>query len=265
MLMSYFGRLARTLARRHGFELVPLGRQSSDSLWPSWVDHLQARMPVQTVFDVGANRGQTVHWFRPMFPEAKIYSFEPAQEPYRTLLDLAAIDPLLVPVQLALGERSGEAELFENSSDTTNSLLQNSDAAGIYTPAHMCIPRGHTTVPLSRLDEFCEQSGIEQIDVLKLDVQGYERAVLDGAGAMLAPDRIRGIYLEMLFVSYYREQCWADELLALLRQRGYRLFGFCGVSFDAKQGWRWADAMFLPTEMVPTEAAQALRNDTARL
>lgn len=247
--MSLLTRLRQGVRRglnRLGYDLVrhpPAAR--SDELWPAWVAALRAGGPIETVFDVGANRGQTIEWFRPLFPGAVIHAFEPHPPAYRDLVRNTVGDPGVRPLALALGERNGTATLFENSSDTTNSLLQNADLAARYTPAHMGVPQGSTEVPLERLDSYCTRTGISRIDVLKIDAQGYERRILEGAGDLLRPDRIRGVFLELLFVDYYRGQAWGGELIELLRARGYRLFGFAGVSFDPRQGWRWSDAMFV--------------------
>lgn len=238
-------RRARTLTTRLRPRASSSPAARSDELWTAWATRLAVEAPVETVFDVGANRGQTIKWFRPLFPEATIHAFEPFPAAFDDLVAATAEDPLVRPVQVALGTTSGEQTLYINSADTTNSLLENSEKTGLYTPANMAIPQGETRVPMQRLDAYCEQHGVERIDVLKLDVQGYERQVLEGAGQMLHPSRTRGLFLELLFVEYYKDQCWGDELLAMTRERGYRLFGFAGVSFDEDQGWRWSDAMFV--------------------
>lgn len=223
-------------------------RAASDALWPAWAERLASSAPITTVFDVGANRGQTIKWFRPLFPRASIHAFEPFPAAYEDLCVATRDDPLVRPVPLALGAEAATSCLHENSTDSTNSLLPNSPQTVLYTPAHMCIPQGTIEVEVDRLDDYCTRQGINTIDVLKLDVQGYELRVLEGAGAMLNPSTIRSVYLELLFVEYYEDQCWSDEVMAHLRDHGYRLFGFCGVSYDEEQGWRWADAMFIGTE-----------------
>lgn len=238
-------RVLRRGLRRLGYDLVRYPGGRCDALWPAWVDLLRQGGEIQTVFDVGANRGQTIAWFRPLFPQAQIHAFEPFAPAFSELCAVAKGDPKVKPVRLALGERSGSATLHQNSHDTTNSLLVNAPDARLHTPPHMCIPSGESTVPLERLDHYCSAAGIDRIDVLKIDAQGYERHILSGAGEMLRPSIIRGLFLEVMFVDYYQGQSWCGELLELLRGRGYRLFGLAGVSFDVRQGWRWADAMFI--------------------
>jgi len=50
------------------------------------------------------------------------------------------------------------------------------------------------------------------------------------------------------FVNLYEGQAWGGELLELLRARGYKVFGFTEITFDHANGWKWADAMFLPDQ-----------------
>ena len=52
------------------------------------------------------------------------------------------------------------------------------------------------TVRLSTLDEYCAEQGIEQIDLLKLDVEGHELAVLRGGQKMIQEGRIKRIQFE---------------------------------------------------------------------
>lgn len=239
--------------RSWGYDIVRFHPQRpppmlGDPLRRAWAERLGGAHTVRTVFDVGANRGQSIPWMRRVFPQALIHSFEPCATPFQVLAERWRHDANVCPVQLALAERAGEAELFENSDDTCNSLLPNSPLIETHAPMHMVQARGSTRVRLERLDAYCQQAGIGCVDVLKIDAQGYERHILNGAGEMLRPERIRSLVLELLFVEYYRGQVWGDELLSLLRQRGYRLFGASLVDFDAQRGWRWMDAHFVPAE-----------------
>jgi FkbM family methyltransferase len=197
------------------------------------------------VFDVGANRGQTVSRFRTEFPEAAIYAFEPDLAAFSELKARTANDSKTRSFHLALGERDGSATLHENSSDVTSSLLPNSPRISQFAPPQMCTPKDKRTVPLMRIDTFCAKESIGRIDLLKIDTQGYERYILDGAGSLLSPASIRGLLLEVLFVDLYENQTWCGEVLESLRSRGYRLFGFTGVACDDIHGWKWADAMFI--------------------
>jgi len=238
----------KRMARYFGFEIsrYPLPPTATAiDLFPNWINQLQKAEPIQVVFDVGANHGQTVARFRSMFPESTIYAFEPNLSAYEELQQRTADDPKAKSFQLALGAHDGVATLHENAADVTNSLLPNSSRMYEYAPEEMCLPTGESSTSIIRLDSFCKNESIGHIDLLKVDAQGYERHILAGAGDYLTPTVIRGLMLEALFVDIYEQQTWCGEVLELLRSRGYRLFGFTEVCYDSTHGWKWADAMFL--------------------
>ena len=217
-------------------------------LWEAWAGYLARNGTVKTVFDVGANRGQTISWFRPLFPEARILAFEPLPKPFAELCRLADADGNVQAENFGLGDAAGQFTIYENSVDTTSSLLKNSATIEHYAPTHMVQPKGGATVDIQRLDEYCNTKKIESIDVLKIDAQGYESRILEGCGELLNPFNIRALYLELMFVPFYQDQCWGGELVEKLRARGYRLYGMTGVDYDQDFGWRWCDAMFVPAE-----------------
>jgi len=51
-------------------------------------------------------------------------------------------------------------------------------------------------IPVTRIGAFCESNGIEQIDFLKLDVEGHELKILIGASNMLRSGRVKFIQFE---------------------------------------------------------------------
>ncbi len=238
--MKKLSRLANRFLQPLGFQIT---RYKESDVLSNCLLKLQKERPIKTVFDIGANIGQTVEQFRKLTPNATIYSFEPSEVAFQALSQKAG--KYVKVFQLALGEYDGKSTLFENSADVTNSLLPNSDAITKYTPAAMCEAIGQAEVKLARLDTFCRTENISDIDILKIDAQGYERFILEGAGELLNPKFVRTILIEVLFVSLYENQTWFDEIMSELRGRGYRLFGFSEISRSKKIGWRWANAIFI--------------------
>lgn len=239
--MKKLNRLVNRLLRPLGFQITRY-RKNNDVL-SNCLSMLQKERPIKTVFDVGANVGQTVEQFRKLIPDATIYSFEPSKLAFQILSQKA--DKYVKVFQIALGEYDGTSTLFENSSSVTNSLLPNSDVITKYTPAAICEAIGQAEVKLVRLDTFCQTENISDIDILKIDAQGYERFILEGVGELLNPKSVRTILIEVLFVSLYENQTWFDEIMAKLRVHGYRLFGFSEISKSKETGWRWANAIFV--------------------
>jgi FkbM family methyltransferase len=122
-------------------------------------------------------------------------------------------------VNLALGSEVAETAMFEYDSSKLNSLLPNAQYAVRFGKEAMRIKVRCTT-----LDRFCSEHGIKQLDVLKIDTEGYDFEVLKGASSMLAQHAIKFIYFEFNDISP-RRQASGGALITidqLIRPFGYR-------------------------------------------
>lgn len=146
---------------------------------------------VRVFFDVGANTGQTSSAALNNFPSATIYAFEPDKTSF-TALTTKLKSARFRPFNLAMSNTTGEAPFFDYGAlATSNSLVQDSQYA-LRTGNQATI----RTVECETLDAFCLRLGIDQIDVLKVDTEGHDLAVLQGAQRMLAEGRVQFIYVE---------------------------------------------------------------------
>jgi FkbM family methyltransferase len=240
----------RDFIRRFGYDVRQYPALLETNLTHSqvsdaWVKRLRAEGPIRTVLDVGANAGGTARLFRSAFPGSTVHAFEPSASTLARLREAVAQDPAIRVHPVAVGATDGTVTLNVNAFDGTNSVLASAPGIGRYAPAALCELVQTEQVPMVRLDTFCSREGLQTVDLLKVDVQGFELDVLKGCGAMLSPRRMRGLFLELLFVPAYEQQTWADDVMAFVRGKGYRLFGFTNVGFDEVSGWKWADAMFV--------------------
>ncbi len=149
------------------------------------------RLPVEVFFDVGANIGQTSKAALAKFSDARIFAFEPDETTFATLTTVV-VAPRFHGFNIALSNTSGEAQFYDYGPHaTSNSLVANSQfAARTQNPASI------RTVKCETLDDVCARLDIGRIDVLKVDAEGHDLAVLQGASRMLAEHRIRFIYIE---------------------------------------------------------------------
>jgi len=111
---------------------------------------------------------------------------------------------------VALGEANGEARLSDNSkSDDVNTVI--ADTRGIQ-------------VPMRRLDDL----GIadKSISLLKIDVEGYEKYVIEGARGIL--ENVRCIYFEAIESNCAKFGYGLGELIGKLEELGYCVFELCG-------------------------------------
>jgi FkbM family methyltransferase len=195
-------------------------------------------------FDVGANEGQTACELRRIFPEAKIYCFEPYEAAFRALQQKLGGDPAVCLEQIAFGDHKGEATLYENAASVTNSLLPNAPEAHASQPALSAIPTGQSTVAITTLDNFCRERTISHLDFLKVDSQGYDLRILQGAREHLAEHRISFVVVEMLFAPLYAGQAHFHEIYCFLTGLRYRLVGLYAIQRSPTGAILWCDALF---------------------
>jgi Methyltransferase FkbM domain len=105
----------------------------------------------------------------------------------------------------------------------------------------------YETIQIAAIDSFCESHHINHIDILKIDVEGYELEVLRGAKSYLDKNLIRFIYSEVSFDKYRKVQQYFGEINELLLVHGFRLYGFYEIQRyrDAREGVAFCNALFI--------------------
>jgi FkbM family methyltransferase len=178
------------------------------------------------IFDVGANTGQTAIRYRSLFPKAVIHCFEPFPASFDLLSASLAGDTLVELHRVALSDKSGSSKLNVNRSKATNSLLSSDQRASHYWGNDVLDKEDEIEVVTETVDNFCKQQNIEHVDIVKLDVQGAEYAVLSGAQEMLKRQSIDIVYMEMITAPTYVGQRKLHEYLAFFESQNYELFDF---------------------------------------
>jgi FkbM family methyltransferase len=144
-----------------------------------------------TIFDVGANTGQyaglVVDNVRSTYD---LYSFEPQEQAFlalRTVTDR----PSFYPIHVAMGAEAGKTKLFyEQAGSVFASMFPAS-----YDNYNVCLDKSVET-EVTTVDDFCLHRNVGRIDLLKIDVEGYEIEVLKGCRQMLADGNIELIQFE---------------------------------------------------------------------
>lgn len=184
--------------------------------------HTLGLFRVEAVLDVGANEGQYAASLRAQGWAGPIVSVEPIPEVRERLAARAAGDPAwAVLPAMALGERDGEAALEISAESDMSSLLAQGPLLRRVSPSSAVARR--VTVPLRRLDGLAlpPPAATARRLFLKLDVQGAEPRVLEGAAGLMP--RIVGLQVEMALVPLYEgESLWRDTV-ALLEAAGFDL------------------------------------------
>jgi len=141
----------------------------------------------KVIVDAGANVGSVSLDFAYYFPKAKILAFEPITSTYEKLQLQAQKHKNIMPVKLALGEGKYQVNISLNIEDTINSIASPPSEENI---------SGTETINVESLDRYIDEHQLSEVDVLKIDVEGFEFKVLDGAD-QLVRNSIKAIILEV--------------------------------------------------------------------
>jgi FkbM family methyltransferase len=171
---------------------------------------------VDLLVDVGANVGQFAERARDLGFSGEIISYEPASAAYEMLARRASGDVRWTACHAALGSEDGVATLNLSRNSVSSSLLPMDRRHAEAAPDSIVV--GTERVRLSTLDS--ELAGVPGGNLyLKLDVQGYELQVLEGASATL--ERVDLVRVEVSFDDLYRGQTAWLSLCNWLEVRGY--------------------------------------------
>ena len=196
-------------------------------------------MTSPVIFDVGANIGQSVQRFCEIWESPTITSFEPDPRSADTLEARYSGLAGHSLVRSALGsEENDSLTLYRYPQSDLNSVnLRRSDAFFNEPPVEQ-IP-----VPQTTLDAYCTSVGVTTIDLLKIDVEGAEQAVVEGARTVLSAGMVGYVLIEVAFGRLYAEVSKPLELFGLMDRLG---FEFVGIYHQAVRNHRlcWADVLW---------------------
>lgn len=181
------------------------------------------------VLDVGANRGQYARLLRRIGYRGRIVSFEPVPECFEELRRRSARDPRWTAVPAALGAEDGRRPLHVTAGTEFSSLLAPSEYAR-RTFWGSAVTRMEE-VPVRRLDGlWADHVRAGERVHLKLDTQGYDQQVLDGARPVL--DRVASVQTEVAVQVVYEGAPRYAEALPRLEAIGFELTGLFPVLRD---------------------------------
>jgi FkbM family methyltransferase len=203
--------------------------------------------PASVVFDVGAHAGQYTKLFARAAAEGRVYAFEPgsyARSILRTVVYLHRLDNVVV-LPLALSGISGLG--------TLTVPLKNRGSLG-FGLAHLGTPGDRwdritqEIVALTTLDTVVAVLGLDRVDFIKADIEGWELRFLHGSRATLRRFRPH-LLLELTGDHLARAGDRLDEAFAFLEELGYAAFEFVpGGELVPVAARRDGDFWFIPRE-----------------
>jgi len=169
----------------------------------------------EIVFDVGANVGNWTALALSLNPALHVHCFEPSAATFQRLQARAFGSDRVSLNPLGLSASAGEMTLhLFGEAAGTNSL---------YRREGLPIEQTQTEqIQLDTLDAYCQRESVTRIDLLKLDVEGHELRVLQGAGRMLSEGKILRVQFEY-GGSYIDARVLLKDVFELLSSHRYRL------------------------------------------
>jgi len=224
-----------------------LGSNTESSGERAALEHVIASLcrntiPPYILFDVGANRGKYARLLLEMFGDkGVVHSFEPSHSTFAALEENLGARAKLF--NIGFGECEGVCVLH---SDTEHSGL-----ASLYDRnlKHFNISLNRKEeVAIITLDKFCASEGIRHIHLLKLDVEGHELRVLEGARAMLQAKAITYIQFEFGGSNIDSQTYFRDFYELLIPQ--YRIFRIVKDGLHPISAYRELDEIFTTTNYI---------------
>ena len=191
-------------------------------LSPRWNDEFQlyksiCHFDIEIVLDIGANTGQFAKGLYSSGYRGRVVSFEPLADAYDILRETALSNPLwTVHPRTAIGNLDGSIEINISQNSVSSSILP--------------ILESHTSIQTD--SKFVGKEKVPIIDLyvnngerffIKIDTQGYEWQVLEGAQFTLS--KAKGIMLELSLVPLYETQHLWIEMISHLESQGFSLWG----------------------------------------
>lgn len=194
-------------------------------------------LAINCILDVGAHKGDFGCEVRRIGYRGRIVSFEPVAQNFEELSRTASADPLWRVFPFALGERSEHADINVFGGSTLHSLLTPS-AYGRSMFGDKLALRRTERIEVRRLDEvlgLCLEGLPQPRMYLKLDTQGYDLAVVEGAGSSL--DRMLALQTEVALRSIYQDmRNTLCNTIPELEKRGFGVTGLFPITRDKDDG-----------------------------
>jgi FkbM family methyltransferase len=227
-------RTVRSLLEANGYYLRHRGAMpyGIDYMWDiKRLAELEG-LSIRTFFDVGANTGQTSECALSEFPAAEVIAFEPHPGTFAELQRLSKCRRF-ASHNLALSDSNGMANLFCNGNTRDSLVIAEPDAQSI-------------EVDSLTIDSFCYRKAVRHIDVLKIDTEGADLAVLRGAKGMLSDGSVSFVYTE--FAHFYdgKQGTSLQQIADFLRPFGFQFIATYTefVSVQVDDFCLWSNALF---------------------
>lgn len=203
----------------------------------SYLEHNRIKLlkhfEIQTVLDVGANTGQFAYYTRNLGYRNSIISFEPLSSAFGILQKFAKGDPNWQICNCAIGNTDGTVEINISTNSQSSSILE-------IMPDHVksapdSAYKGKEKVNIHKIDTIIDKYTNElNRTFLKIDVQGFEKNVIEGAKKSIK--MIKGLQLELSMIELYKGESLITDMLNIINDLGFTIFSLEPGFYDKNTG-----------------------------
>jgi FkbM family methyltransferase len=172
---------------------------------------------VDVILDIGSRDLEQSIEFSSVYPNAKIYAFEPNPEQYKICADNAVNHPNIKTFNIAISDKKGTAQFYKT--------IGNIGASSLLEP--ISIPFAYTNevhvinVETDTLENWLIENSVDKIDLMWMDTQGTELTALQNMGEHLK--KVKFLHCEAAQQGYYKGHLLKDELEAFLIGMGFEI------------------------------------------
>ena len=223
--------IIKKFLRSTGYDILRYNPSSSQKCQ---LEHALRKHKIDLVLDIGANVGQFAKGLREVGYNDRIVSFEPLIDAHRILSQAArSTKGWEVHERCAIGDRNGSIQINVSGNSVSSSMLpmlkSHSDAApnSVFTKTEM--------TSIYTLDSLAKRyMNAKSKTLIKIDTQGYEWQVLDGASEITK--KAEGIMIELSIIPLYSGQrLWLD-IIDRLKSQGFTLWSLNSAFIDPHDG-----------------------------
>lgn len=210
------------------------------------------------IFDVGANIGQSLEEFKNRLPKAEVHCFEPESKNFQQLQKVGNKYPDCFLVNAGIGAQDGVLAINKYDESGLNSFLQISEdsltvKAGSHKKVNASLKKeqNQEECKIITLDGYCLDNKIDKINLLKIDVQGFENEVLKGSKGILERAAIDIVLVEIIFDDCYEDGNTFTNVESYLLPNGYTLYDISHIYKDLRIGrTNWVDAVYIKKDIL---------------
>ena len=176
---------------------------------------------INVLFDIGANNGQYALNMRKIGYDNRIISFEPLKGAYKDLERASQKDDDWIINDYAIGDKDGSGIINVSENSFSSSILKMLTAHSKSAPDSKFI--GTQEITIKKIDSvFSSFTNLGDRVMLKIDTQGYEKKVIEGAISSL--ENILIIQIEMSIIQLYEGELEFIEMIEFIKDKGFKLF-----------------------------------------